>query len=130
MLRRMMWIVGVALLAAVAGARAADKKAAPFDDATFVRTAGIDGMDEFHLGKLVAERTKNDDVKKFAELMVKDHTAANESLKAAAKEAGIAVPEKIDDAHQQKYEAFKAYKGKDFDGDYIREMVKGHTDAI
>jgi putative membrane protein len=130
MLRKMMWVGAVTLLATAAGTRADDKKAAPFDDATFVRTAAIAGMFEVHLGKLAAERTKNDDVKKFAEMMVKDHTAANEELKAAAKAAGIAVPDKIDDAHQQKYEAFKAYKGKDFDGDYMKQMVKDHTDAV
>jgi len=132
MVRKTKWIVVVALFAGVTGARAEDKPGAdqPFDDAAFVKMAAIGGMYEVHLGNLVAPRAKNDDVKKFAERMVKDHSAANEELKSAAKSAGLAVPDRIDDKHQQKYEAFKAYKGDNFDRDYVKGMVKDHTEDV
>jgi putative membrane protein len=118
----------VALVAAPFGARAEDK--APFEDAAFVKMAAIGGMYEVYLGDLVAKKTTNDDVKKFAERVVKDHTAANAELLVAAKAGGFEVPAKIDDKHQQKYEAFKAYKGDAFDRDYVKDMVKDHEEDV
>ena len=87
-------------------------------------------MHEVELGKIVAAAAKSDDVKKFAEQMVKDHTKANEELKTAAKAANIAVPEKIDAKHQKHLDMFKDYKGTDFDQDYMKHMVTDHTEAV
>ena len=117
----------VALLATAAGARADDK---PFDDATFVKKATIGGMYEVALGEVIAPKAKNDDVKKFAERMVKDHTAANEDLKAIARAAGIEAPAKLDDKHQQKIDMFKTYKGTNLDQDYVKDMVKDHEEDV
>src|SRR5205085_895143 len=96
----------------------------------FVKMAASDGMHEVELGKIAAAATKNDDVKKFAEKMVTDHGKANEELKTAAKTAGLAVPEKVSDEHQKHIDKFKDYKGDNFDRDYMKHMVKGHTDAV
>jgi len=131
MLRTLKFAAAVALLAGVIGARADDKKPAqPLDDATFVRMAASDGMHEVELGKIGAAKAKNDDVKKFGQMMVKDHSKANEELKTAAKSAGITVPEKIDDKHQKHIDTFKNYKGTDFDADYMKHMVTDHTEAV
>lgn len=132
MVRMVKLTVALALLAGALGARAEDKKPTeqPFDDTTFVKMAASDGMHEVELGKIGAAQAKNDDVKKFAEMMVKDHSKANEELKAAAKAANIGVPDKIDDKHQKHIDAFKDYKGSDFDGDYIKHMVADHTEAV
>jgi putative membrane protein len=119
----------VALLACVIGVRAEDKPAVPFDDVSFVQMAAIASMTEVELGKIATAHTKNDDVKKFADLMVKDHTKANEDLKVAAKSANIAVPDKVDDKHQKQIDTFKNYKGTNFDGDFLKEMVTDHTQA-
>ncbi len=129
-MRRVKLVVAVAFLAVAIGARAEDKKAEPFDDTTFVKMAASDGMHEVELGKIAAAAAKNDDVKKFAEQMVKDHSKANEELKAAAKAANIAVPDKIDEKHQKEIDRFKNYKGTNFDADYMKHMVTGHTEAV
>src|SRR3954469_15134603 len=132
MLHKTTLAAAIVFLAGALGARAEDKKAAdqPFDDTTFVKMAASDGMHEVELGKIAAAMAKNDDVKKFGEMMVKDHTKANEELKAAAKNAGITVPEKIDEKHQKHLDAFKNYKGTDFDADYMKHMVTDHTQAV
>jgi putative membrane protein len=112
--------------------RAEDKKPSeqPFDDPTFVKMAALDGMHEVELGKIGAAGAKNADVKKFAEMMVKDHGKANEELKAATKAANIAVPERIDEKHQKRIDTFKNYKGDNFDADYMKHMVSDHTEAV
>jgi len=125
-------ITAIALLAVVVGVRAEDKPppAEAFDDAGFVKMAAIDGMHEVELGKIAQAQAKNDDVKKFAAQLVKDHGKANEELKTAAKAASIAVPDKIDDKHQKHIDAFKNYKGTNFDQDYMKHMVSDHTEAV
>jgi len=131
MVRKTTLVAAVALLAVVIGVRAEDKPPADaFDDATFVKMAANDGMHEVELGKIAQVQAKNDDVKKFAETMVKDHTKANEELKTAAKAANIAVPDKIDDKHQKEIDRFKDYKGTNFDADYMKHMVTDHTEAV
>jgi putative membrane protein len=120
------------LFAAAVAASADDKSPAgqAFDDATFVKKAAIDGLHEVKLGKIGAKMAKKDDVKQYAEKMVKDHTKANEELKAAAKAAGIPVPDQLDEKHEKHVEMFKNYTGTDFDADYLKHMVKDHTEAV
>jgi putative membrane protein len=131
MIGKMMLVTASALLACAFSARAEDKPpAAAFEDGAFVKVAAIDGMSEVHLGQLAATQAKGQDVKDFAGQAAKDHAAANEGLKEAAKAAGIEVPAKIDEAHQKQYDAFKDYKGDDFDRDYAKTMVQSHTESV
>ena len=131
MVRRMKLAAAFALVVGLVGARAEDQQnEQPFDDATFVKMAGIDGMHEVELGKIGAEKAKNGDVKKFAEMMVTDHTKANEELKGAAKAAGLEVPSRLDEKHQKHVDMFKNYKGANFDSDYMKHMVTDHTQAV
>jgi putative membrane protein len=123
-------VAAVAFLAVVIGARAEDKKAEPFDDTTFAKTAASDGMHQVELGKIATAAAKSDEVKNFAEQMVKDHTKAGEELTDAAKAANIAVPDKIDDKHQKEIDRFKNYKGTNFDSDSMKHMVTDHTEVV
>jgi putative membrane protein len=123
-------IAGLAVLALVIGVRAEDKQKDQFDDNTFVKMAASSGMHEVELGKIAAAQAKKDEVKKFAEMLVKDHTKANEDLKAAAKAANIAVPEQMEEKHKKHVETFKNYKGSDFDADFIKHEVADHTEGV
>ncbi|MBN9122143.1 MAG: DUF4142 domain-containing protein [Planctomycetes bacterium] len=130
MFRRMTLVAALAFFAGVLSARAEDKKDQPFDDTAFVKMAASDGMHEVMLGKIAAAMAKNDDVKKFAERLVKDHSKANEELKAAAKSANIAVPEKMDEKHMKHVDHFQNYKGTNFDADFLKHEVADHTEAV
>ncbi|HJZ53927.1 MAG TPA: DUF4142 domain-containing protein [Gemmataceae bacterium] len=103
---------------------------APFDDAVFVAKAASGGIHEVELGKLAATRAKREEVKKFAQKMVEDHGKANEELKKAAKEAGLNVPEKMNDEHQKEFDHFKDFKGADFDKEYLRHMLDDHEKDV
>jgi len=119
----------LSLLLGVGGQeRRADQK--PFDDATFVMKAASGGMHEVELGKIAQAQAKNDDVKKFAEMMVTDHTKANEELKKCAKEAGVDVPDKMREEEQKEVDRFKNYKGNNFDQDYMKHMVDDHEKDV
>src|SRR5262249_16493246 len=103
---------------------------APFDDAVFVAKAASGGIHEVELGKLAATRAKREEVKKFAQKMVEDHGKANEELKKAAKEAGLNVPEKMNDEHQKEFDHFKDFKGADFDKEYLKHMLDDHEKDV
>jgi len=124
-------MVAIVVLTTWTAARADEKPAdKPFDDAMFVKIAASGGMAEVELGKVGSEKGKSSDVKQFADRLVKDHTKANEELKAAAKAAGIEVPAKIDEKHQKHVEMFRNYKGENFDRDYAKHMVKDHEEDV
>jgi putative membrane protein len=129
MLRRMMSVAATALLIGAVTTRAEDRKDQPFDDTSFVKQAANCCLEQVELGKIGAAHAKNEDVKKFAEHMVKDHGKAKEEL-AAAKAANIAVPDSIDEKHQKHIDTFKNYKGTNFDADFMKHVVTDHTEAV
>jgi putative membrane protein len=112
------------------GAQDKKDKDKPFTDADFVAQAGSSGLHEVELGKMAADRAKDDEVKKLGKMMVDDHTKANEALKEAAKEAGLTVPEKMNAEHQKHVDHFKDLKGADFDKEYVKHMVNSHTAGV
>jgi putative membrane protein len=131
MIRKMLLVAAVAVLAVPFGsfgAKAEDKAA--FDDAVFVKKAVMGGMSEVYLSELAATQCKNVDVKKFASQLLKDHSASNEALLAAAKSASIEVPTKLDGPHQKQYDGFKNYKGDNFDRDYVKTIVQSHNACV
>src|SRR5438105_12736902 len=59
------------------------------EDIEFVLDAAKGGMAEVELGRLAAGHAKNDEVRKFAQRMVDDHTKAGDELQAIAASRGI-----------------------------------------
>src|SRR5512133_2040153 len=61
-------------------------------DQTFVKKAAQGGMAEVELGKLATQKASSEDVKKFGQRMVDDHTKANDQLKQVAEQQHIDIP--------------------------------------
>lgn len=74
----------VMALAFTASAMAADNP-----DAAFYKKAAEGGMAEVELGKLAQDKSPTASVKEFGAMMVKDHSAANDKLKAVAAAKGV-----------------------------------------
>src|SRR3954467_14171897 len=77
----------------IAGAFALSTAMAPAafakdDSAKFAKDAAEGGKAEVELGRLVSEKGSNADVKKFAQMMVDDHTKANSELEQLASKKG------------------------------------------
>lgn len=101
------------------------------DNATvdFVTKAANAGMMEVTLGKVAAEKAKDQKVKDFGNMMVTDHTKANDELKGLAATKNIPMPSAMDAEHQMHVDMLSKKSGADFDKAYMDMMVKGHTNV-
>lgn len=96
---------------------------------TFMKDAATGGMAEVELSKLAQERALNPRVKNFAEMMVNDHSAANNDLKTIAREKNVMLPENLG-KHQDHLEDLSKKKGAEFDKAYMKMMVNDHKDVV
>ena len=99
-------------------------------DAAFIKKAANGGMTEVELGKIAAKNGTKDDVKSFAERMVKYHGKANDDLKSVASKMNVDVPDKVNAKHQATIDKFSKMSGESFDSAYIKEMVKDHKKTV
>ena len=91
--------------------------------------AAIGGMAESELSK-VAQKSENADIKRFADRMVQDHTAANEQLTATGTGLGVEMPKAVDSEHGRVSDQIQTLHGKAFNDQYMRDMVADHNKAV
>lgn len=103
---------------------------APTADARhFAEQAMAANVAEIKLGELAKSHAQNAAVKQFAQMMVTDHTKAENELKQSVRGQGIDEPTQLDAKHQALYDKLSGLKGADFDREYITAMVQGHRDV-
>lgn len=100
------------------------------DDAKFATAAANGGMAEVALGKLALTKTSNAAIKDFANMMVTDHSKANNELMTIAKAKNITLPTEPDSAHLKKMDKLSKMKGADFDKAYVSAMIDGHKETL
>jgi putative membrane protein len=96
---------------------------------TFMNDAAKGGMTEVEVSKLAEERAMNPRVKHFAEMMVRDHGAANDELKNIARQKNVTLPDNMGKKEDDLTDLSKK-KGADFDKAYMKMMVKDHKDVV
>lgn len=99
-------------------------------DSSFVDDASAAGVGEIQAGQLAQEKGVAQDVKTFADMMVKDHTAANDKLKAIAQSKKMEVS--ADPAVMDKIKTMilDLRTAKSFDQAYANNQVKAHEAAV
>ncbi len=122
------------MLAFVSAARAADSdKKLSSKDSKFVMNAATGGEMEVALGKLAASKASSEDVKKFGQQMVDDHSKANDELKALAQSKGVDLTkaqEKATKMQAKQEEKLSKKDGAAFDKAYVDMMVKDHEKDV
>lgn len=96
---------------------------------SFMNEAAMGGMAEVEMGKLAQEKAVNPRVKAFGEMMVKDHSAANNDLKSIASQKSVTLPDNIG-KNQDNYNDLSKKSGGDFDKAYMKMMVDDHQEDI
>jgi putative membrane protein len=100
------------------------------DDQTFMIKAAKGGMAEVQLGQLAADKGTSDEVKKFGQRMVTDHSKANDELKTLAQSKHITLPSEIDPKDKALHDRLANLSGAAFDRAYMRNMVADHKTDI
>jgi putative membrane protein len=100
------------------------------DARDFLRHLSAVNQAEIDLGKLAADRGTADGVKKFARMMIADHTASGDKLKALAVDLKIETSDQLDDRQRTQRDKIAKQSGAEFDHAYASTMVDGHKDLI
>lgn len=100
------------------------------DDNKFVMEAANGGLAEVELGKIASTKAANGEVKKFAEMMIQDHSKANEELKSLAAKKGIKLPAEPDAQHKATMEDLRSKVGAEFDRAYVDAMIEDHKKDV
>jgi putative membrane protein len=99
-------------------------------DSAFYKKAAEGGMAEVELGTLAQQKSSNPSVKDFGAMMVKDHSAANEKLKAIAESKNIKLPTSPSMGQTATKAKLEVLSGKTFDKSYVKGMIEDHEEAI
>ena len=96
----------------------------------FMTKAASSGMLEVEAGRLAQEKGQSQEVKDFGQMMVTDHTKANDALKALAQQKNIVLPDSMGQQHMDKLQDLRDKSGAEFDEEYIDLMVSSHEEAV
>lgn len=99
-------------------------------DGAFVKEAANGGLMEVQLGKYAEQNAQNPRVKNFGAMMVRDHTKANEELKAIAASKNLSLENTMEESEIKKQSDLQNKTGADFDREYMKEMVDDHDKDI
>jgi len=98
----------------------------------FVPMAAISNMFEIESSKLALKNSQDENVRNFAQMMVDDHSAAAEKMKAAVQksEMDITIPMELDAKHQKMMDQLQSASGDDFNTQYLQMQSQAHDEAI
>ena len=104
---------------------------APTDAAGYMAMAGAGDMWEIESSKAFMAKSDNADLKKFAQMMVDNHTQSTEKIKTAAKTAGLTPPApKLDADQQRMLDEIKTADAASVDAVYMRHQATAHQKAL
>jgi len=109
-----------AAAAGASGASGTPTKVASGDQ-TMMRDIAYSNISEIAAGKLALEKSQSDDVKRFAQKMIDDHTKAQQELQALADGKGVKLPTEPDAKHKALSKELSALKGEAFDKTYLKQ---------
>ncbi len=99
-------------------------------DRQFVMSAAMANRAEINAGQLAATRGTNAAVRSYGQMMVTEHTQAQNDLRSLASDEGIAMSDTIDAAHQALMTRLMSLSGYQFDTAYIKSQVMDHQNSI
>jgi len=99
-------------------------------DHTFVMQAAKGGLAEVQLGQLAADKASSDEVKKFGQRMVSDHSKANDQLKSLAQSKNITLPTDLDPKDKATHDRLEKLSGAAFDRAYMQHMLADHRKDV
>ena len=123
-------MTGLATACCTLHAVAQDAGSTASTDKTFIMNAAEGSMAEIDLSKIALKKSKNDDVKTYAQQMITDHTKLIADMKPFADQMGVQPPTKLNATHQQEAQRLSSMSGEKFDKEYITAMSTDHHKSL
>ena len=99
-------------------------------DSQFLKKAAQGNMAEVAMGKLATQKAQSDDVKKFGQRMVDEHTKAEQDLEGVASKNNWTPPSDMSAMQKSDEQRLEKMKGAAFDRAYMQMMVKDHVGDV
>lgn len=108
----------------------ADKDTLDASDVKFVKQEAAAGRALVKLAGLGARKAVRADVKAFAEMIVTDHTKANEELTKLAATKGVELSAVIEPKHAETFQKLEKTESANFDKEFLDVAVNGHKKCV
>lgn len=119
-----MGLIGVVAMTVTAQAKANSTQ-------SFVNTASIANEFEIESSQLALKKSQSDDVKKFAQLMIDDHTKTADKMKDALAASKAKPPtDNMDSKHEKLLDKLQSASNDNFDQQYISMQTDAHKEAV
>lgn len=99
-------------------------------DQHFMMAAAKGNRAEVQLGQMMVSKATDPNVKKFAQMMVDDHTKALNQLQQIAQNKNITLPDGLPDDAKDLQDKINNESGKQLDKDYMDAMVQDHQKDV
>jgi len=90
-------------------------------DRLYITEAAQGGMTEVQLAKLALQKSKNNEIRKYANQMIQEHTPVNQQLMQLASQKGIKPPTSVGPKYQAAIARLSQLSGVEFDQAYKNE---------
>ena len=102
--------------------------------AAFVRVAATSDLYEMEVSRLAEQRAQNEQLKRFAERMLRDHGKTTGELKGMLGQLqGVSaqqMPTRLDQQHETLMQQLQGAQGAEFDRLYAQQQVQSHQAAV
>ncbi len=99
-------------------------------DMDFMNEAAQGGMMEVQLGKMAQQKATKKDIKDFGQMMVTDHSNANDELRNLAETNNVNLTDTLNEDNHDKMNDLAKLSGKKFDKEYVNMMVDDHKSDV
>jgi putative membrane protein len=98
----------------------------------FVITAALGDSYEIQAGTMARQRAQSQQIRQFADQMVRDHTLLTQQMATALQMNGtpVVTPAALDPRHQTMINDLMVAQGPDFDRRYAIQQVAAHQEAL
>jgi putative membrane protein len=117
--------LGMTMLGFAVAAPSADK-----NSQKFIKDAIEGNLAEVQVGRLAQDKSTDDGVRSFGDMLVKDHSAGNEKATEVANAIGVTPPTEPNAKQKAMYDKLSKLSGPAFDREFAKMMVDDHKKDI
>jgi putative membrane protein len=113
-----------------ADAKAAKQSGTAAASSTFMMKAAQGGRAEVALGQLAQTKATDAQVKTYGQMLVSDHSKANDELSSLASTKSVTLPADVSASQKSTQDRLEKLSGAAFDRAYMSQMVRDHQADI